>query len=477
MEIIWSIIISTCLQLSFITGIPMVKIPVHSIQTDLKQNIVIQCYFSEVEGHANIYWYYYNKAGKHEVVHVFLNGEDKDTIQSPNYRGRTQLIHQKSKKGDASLLLSGVRITDAGQYRCFVKDDSGPAYDEATLHVHAPYSDGLLQITQNGTSDLAACTFSGGYPQDEINWEYSDGRHMNQTHLTSHSQTTEGLMVLQSFLSLHLKADEEVCCFVGEKHRHLSKKVCKCLPGKKDDHEVLKRLHLGLILGFGILAIALLCWIFLRITGKGFSIHNIKMQPSFKESQHIRICIFCLPDRDAGTLKEKCSKLINVWSVSSSKSHNETLVLKESISISAIKKLKPRERNMKQSLSKYYSTNQKKPVKDIFIFVYSCDKNLSTEVTKTIEDFVSHLRKNKDSRLVVALMNNSPNNSNIKDLFDHPDCNVIARVRDTKTGKDMLEDRVKTLLCNCLTSARTEENRVDENKDTYSISLMAEELA
>lgn len=450
------------------------KMPVHSIQSLLKENIVIKCHFSEVEGHANIYWYYYNKAGQHEVVHVFQNGEDNETFQSPAYRGRTQLFHQKIQHGDASLQLLGIQIPDAGQYRCFVKDDSGPAYDEASLKVNAPYSNGLLQITQDDADVSATCTFSGGYPQAEINWKYRNGRPVNQTHLTNHSQTREGLMVIQSFLSLQLNADEEVCCFVGQERQNLSKTVCKSIPDKKDDTEVLTSFLYGLMIGFGILSIVFLSWIFLRKLGKDFFIHmKKKRQTSFKGSPQIHIHLFGLSGHDTYTLNDHCRKIIWTGLVSSSKKCNETLFLKENVTISADEDLKHTKVNMTDLVPKYC---QRRAVKEVFVFVYSCARSMSTETAKIIEDFISCLRTNKGSHLVVALMNSSPNNNDIVDFFRSLNCNMIIQVTNTKPSNDMLEDGVKTLLCTCLKAARSEEDKMDEDKDTCTVSLMAEGL-
>ncbi|KTF85522.1 hypothetical protein cypCar_00046619 [Cyprinus carpio] len=61
---------------------------------------------------------------KDTLVHLYDNHVDKNTDQSQSYRGRTKLIHQELQRGDASLKLSSVRVSDEGLYKCFIESKS-----------------------------------------------------------------------------------------------------------------------------------------------------------------------------------------------------------------------------------------------------------------------------------------------------------------------------------------------------------------
>ncbi len=59
-----------------------------------------------------------------QLVHVYDNHVDKNTDQSESYRGRTKLNHQELQRGNASLKLSSVRVSDEGPYKCFILSKS-----------------------------------------------------------------------------------------------------------------------------------------------------------------------------------------------------------------------------------------------------------------------------------------------------------------------------------------------------------------
>ncbi|KAL0196785.1 hypothetical protein M9458_005325, partial [Cirrhinus mrigala] len=68
-----------------------------------------------------------------QLVHLYDDHVDRNTEQIQSYRGRTKLIHQELQRGNASLKLSSVQISDEGLYKCFIKSKSWN--DEATVNV------------------------------------------------------------------------------------------------------------------------------------------------------------------------------------------------------------------------------------------------------------------------------------------------------------------------------------------------------
>ena len=60
-------------------------------------------------------------------VHVWYEGRDLLVNQNPSYRGRTSVSIDKLKQGDLSLLLSAVKLSDNGLYRCYF-----PSQDKKT---------------------------------------------------------------------------------------------------------------------------------------------------------------------------------------------------------------------------------------------------------------------------------------------------------------------------------------------------------
>ncbi|XP_059417141.1 uncharacterized protein LOC132152375 isoform X3 [Carassius carassius] len=59
-----------------------------------------------------------------ELVHLYEDHDDRNTNQSQSYRGRTKLNHEELQRGNASLKLSSVQISDEGRYKCFIQSKS-----------------------------------------------------------------------------------------------------------------------------------------------------------------------------------------------------------------------------------------------------------------------------------------------------------------------------------------------------------------
>ncbi|RXN27548.1 butyrophilin subfamily 1 member A1-like isoform X1 [Labeo rohita] len=68
-----------------------------------------------------------------KLVHLYEDHEDRNTNQIESYRGRTKLNHQELQRGNASLKLSSVRVSDEGLYKCFIQSKSW--YDDAIVNV------------------------------------------------------------------------------------------------------------------------------------------------------------------------------------------------------------------------------------------------------------------------------------------------------------------------------------------------------
>ncbi len=67
------------------------------------------------------------------LVHLYDDHDDRNTDQSQAYRGRTKLNHQELQRGDASLKLSPVQVSDEGRYMCFIQSKSW--FDDTTVDV------------------------------------------------------------------------------------------------------------------------------------------------------------------------------------------------------------------------------------------------------------------------------------------------------------------------------------------------------
>ncbi|KAM9416927.1 CD276 antigen-like [Salvelinus alpinus] len=117
--------------------------------------------------------------GSEEVIHWLLNLEDKDlTIhsyynstdqlkqQSQHYRGRTALFNDQIPKGNASLLLRGIRLQDQGRYKCYTSTIQGNKESFINIAVEAPVRLVDIQLSD----DIITCSYTGIYPEPKLTW-------------------------------------------------------------------------------------------------------------------------------------------------------------------------------------------------------------------------------------------------------------------------------------------------------------------
>ncbi|KAG1968943.1 butyrophilin subfamily 3 member A2 [Pimephales promelas] len=123
-----------------------------------------------------------------DSVHLYDEHEDRNTDQIQSYRGRTKLIHQELQRGNASLNLSTVRVSDEGRYKCFIQSQSWS--DDVTVDVRVEVVGRPPVITVDGFDGSGGfhlqCESEGWYPEPDLEWLDSEGVRLssetNETH-------------------------------------------------------------------------------------------------------------------------------------------------------------------------------------------------------------------------------------------------------------------------------------------------------
>uniref|UniRef100_A0A672ZCC5 Ig-like domain-containing protein n=1 Tax=Sphaeramia orbicularis TaxID=375764 RepID=A0A672ZCC5_9TELE len=105
-------------------------------------------------------------------VHVRHSGQDLQN-QNLGFKGRTSLSTEKLKRGDLSLTLSDVKLSDNGTYRCYMVSEDMES--NVQLLVGAASSPFITGIDRSGGSVVLECTSSGWYPEPEVSWMDSEG--------------------------------------------------------------------------------------------------------------------------------------------------------------------------------------------------------------------------------------------------------------------------------------------------------------
>ncbi|KAF5902802.1 butyrophilin subfamily 1 member A1-like, partial [Clarias magur] len=106
------------------------------------------------------------------LVHLYKDHEDRNEKQAPSYRGRTSLFKDELHKGNTSLKLSSLRVSDEGKYKCLIEDKSW--YDDITVKVIVEAQGSHLVITMESYDNSGGinliCESKGWNPAPEVLW-------------------------------------------------------------------------------------------------------------------------------------------------------------------------------------------------------------------------------------------------------------------------------------------------------------------
>ncbi|XP_014867825.1 PREDICTED: HERV-H LTR-associating protein 2 isoform X1 [Poecilia mexicana] len=158
------------------------------------QRCVLPCSFQS-HGDDVIHWFHHN--GSELRVHSYYDNQDQLGHQDQNFRGRTSLFLDQISRGNASLLLTGVKVQDEGTYRCYTSTIHENRETFMNLTVNAPVSD--IRIHQDG--NRITCSSEGIYPQPELTWSTEPPSNTALQNRTTVHQTEEKLYDISSSLT------------------------------------------------------------------------------------------------------------------------------------------------------------------------------------------------------------------------------------------------------------------------------------
>ncbi|OXB74352.1 UNVERIFIED_CONTAM: hypothetical protein H355_002417, partial [Colinus virginianus] len=138
-----------------------------------------------------------------------LNPVKEDKI----YQGRTHFFQTEINKGNLSIHLRDVMISDKGKYICSVYLENW--YDEVVvdLDVAAQGDESAVFLDGHiGQGIGLSCKSQGWFPQPEVVWLDSKGQTRKEKVVTQSTKTSLGLFDVVSSMTLEPGSDMEVSC-------------------------------------------------------------------------------------------------------------------------------------------------------------------------------------------------------------------------------------------------------------------------
>ncbi|KAF5893794.1 butyrophilin subfamily 1 member A1-like, partial [Clarias magur] len=189
------------------------------------EDLVLPCFVNTSAVDMTVEWFRLDLSVNSEV-HLYKDLEDKNENQARLYRGRTSLFKEELKKGNASLKLSAVRLSDEGKYKCLIEDKSWSDDIVIQVIVEAQGSHPVIRMERydnSGGIDLV-CESRGWNPEPEVLWLNREGATLPAEDTQIHKDT-EGFTVKRRITVYDYSDSNRFYCRLQQKHHMMDAEV------------------------------------------------------------------------------------------------------------------------------------------------------------------------------------------------------------------------------------------------------------
>ncbi|KAI5607948.1 butyrophilin-like protein 3, partial [Silurus asotus] len=166
------------------------------------------------------------KLNEDSLVHLYKDHQDRNEDQAPSYKKRTSLFKEELQKGNASLKLSAIRVSDEGQYKCFIEDKSQS--DDITVNVIVEAQGNqpviMMENYDNSGGIYLVCESRGWNPEPEILWLNREGDTLPAEDTQIH-RDTEGFSVKRSITVYDYSDSNRFYCRVQQIHHMMETEI------------------------------------------------------------------------------------------------------------------------------------------------------------------------------------------------------------------------------------------------------------
>uniref|UniRef100_A0A673W7V8 Ig-like domain-containing protein n=1 Tax=Salmo trutta TaxID=8032 RepID=A0A673W7V8_SALTR len=182
---------------------------------------------------------------KAENVHLYRQDRDSNEDQFPSYKGRTSLFNEELKKGNVSLKLTRVTLSDAGSYRCFIPTLTSQVKETTVqLLVGAVYLPVISIAGTKGWGVVLKCESGGWFPEPEMEWLDSSGTILPADGPPERHRDPEGLYTVRRHVTVNQTDTNNFTCRVKQLEINHPKETKIHVP----DY-LFPKLQVGLIVG------------------------------------------------------------------------------------------------------------------------------------------------------------------------------------------------------------------------------------
>ncbi|XP_053485441.1 butyrophilin subfamily 3 member A3-like isoform X3 [Ictalurus furcatus] len=190
------------------------------------EDLVLPCFIKPITSAMDMTVEWMRLEDVASLVHLYKDQKDRNEDQAQSYRGRTSLFKEELQKGNTSLKLSALRVSDEGKYKCLVEDKSW--YDDITVHVTVEAQGSHPVITMesydhSGGINLV-CESRGWNPEPTVLWMNREGDTLPAEDTQIH-RDTEGFSVKHRITVYDYSDSNKFYCRLQQKHHMMEAEV------------------------------------------------------------------------------------------------------------------------------------------------------------------------------------------------------------------------------------------------------------
>ncbi|XP_064881274.1 butyrophilin subfamily 1 member A1-like isoform X2 [Oncorhynchus nerka] len=152
---------------------------------------------------------------KPKEVHLYRDEKDDLVLQNPVFSGRTSLFTEELENGNTSLKLTRVKLSDAGNYTCYI-----PLLNHQKtiiqLLVGAVSRPVIIIGGMEGDEVVLRCEAEGCYPEPVMEWFDAQGRVLPAAGPTETSRDREGCYTVTSHVTVPNSDNNTFTCRVQQ---------------------------------------------------------------------------------------------------------------------------------------------------------------------------------------------------------------------------------------------------------------------
>ncbi|CAI5670887.1 unnamed protein product [Oreochromis niloticus] len=168
-------------------------------------------------------------------VHSFFHNQDQPENSHPRFKGRASTFKDQISRGNASVLLTGVKVQDEGRYKCYTSTINGNKESFINLKIDAP----VHKVDVHQVENRITCRSEGIYPKPELTWSTSPPSSLTFKNTTTVQQTEQQLYSISSSLILS-GSDEDLnfSCTVSTRRNRRRATLLKMPSQDVTDNEI-----------------------------------------------------------------------------------------------------------------------------------------------------------------------------------------------------------------------------------------------